>query len=275
MSVYKKGKSVPRSEKTPDLSALDPLIDSKRTTGNGWHLKCTLYPSGDCEVMALKLDPETSLKRGGGGRRKVADKGQMDSETLKKSQCRSRRVVYQRILTLNADTLLTLTYRDNQTDLQQAWKDFRSFSKLMKKRYGDRWQYICVPERQERGAIHFHLAIRGYYHWNTVRSFWRQVVGEGNVDFKRRKDSKGKYVVNPKRIARYLSKYLTKQDMVEFNKRRYSSSSIQLPTPMIGWLAIGVPLVPLLTGIVKKLTRKPVQGYWEKDGFYPIAMVFT
>ncbi|MES9961693.1 MAG: hypothetical protein ABW089_14780 [Sedimenticola sp.] len=273
MSIYKDRKNLEVPARS--LAEVHALVDDSRTTGNGWHLRATQYPTGDVEILAINLDYETSLKRGGGGKRKVSDKTAMDETTLKKSQYRSKKTVYQKILTLNADTLLTLTYRENQENLDLAWKHFRAFNKLMKKRYRD-WQYVCVPERQKRGAIHFHLAIKGQYHWNTVRRFWKQAIqGEGNVDFRRRKDN-GKYITNPRRIARYLAKYLTKQDMVEFNKRRYSSSKIELPEPITGWLALGVPVFKIMREIIERTTRLPPRVLWEsEDVFLPMALMRT
>jgi len=271
MGIYKN----PQVVENPSLSEVHVLVDSNRTTGNGYHLRSIQYPTGDVEVLAIRLDAETSLKRGGGAKREHTEKQAMDEQTLKKSQYRSKRIVYQKILTLNADTLLTMTYRDNMEDLETAWKHFRKFSKMMKARYS-RWSYVCVPERQGRGAIHFHLAITGYYHWNTVRCFWREAIGgEGNVDFKKGKSKKGQYITDPKKIARYLSKYLTKQDMVEFNKRRYSSSRITLPSPINGWLALGVPVLTVMREIIQELTRKPVRSWWEGETFFPIFTMQT
>lgn len=260
------------------LAEVNALISAYRDGGSGYHMKATAYPSGDVEILAIKLGAEDFLnnrKGKKGAKRKTTEKSLMDEATLRKSQYRSKKIVYQKILTLNADTLLTLTYRDNQEDLELAWKHFRAFSKLMKKRYPATWQYVCVPERQERGAIHFHLAIRGYYHWNTVRAFWRKAISsDGNVDFKKKRNGRG-YVTDPKKIARYLAKYLTKQDMVQFNKRRYSSSRIELPQPINGWLALGVPVGQIMRKIINVMTRKPVRSYWEGSEYLPIFIMQT
>jgi hypothetical protein len=270
----------PQPEQYRTLAEVHRLVDEKRTTGNGWHLRATSYPTGDVEVMALKLGPEDRIRRGG-GKRKNKEKQSMDEQNLRRSQRRSKQTVRRKCLTLQADTLLTLTYRENQTDLEQAWKHFQNFSKLMKQRY-KHWQYICVPERQERGSIHFHLAIRGYYHWNTVRRFWWQTLGcsgegqkPGNVDFQKRKDKKGRIVVDPSKISRYLAKYLSKQETVEFNKRRYSSSKITLPAPIRGWLALGVSPGQIMRQICERITSKRSFHYYEIDGYYQCRFIAT
>lgn len=265
-----------KSEHYKTLADVHSLLDEVRTTGNGWHISARTYKTGDVEVIAHKLGYEDSLRRGGGATRKSQDKAQMDESTLQKSRRRSARTVHQKLLQLEADTLLTLTYQENQTDLDIAWKQFKAFSRKMKKRY-KHWAYVCVPERQKRGAIHFHLAVKGYYHWNTVRNFWRQSInGSGNVDFQRRKDQTGKYVVDARRIAGYMAKYITKQETVQFNKKRYASTRIDLPEPIRGWLALGVSASYIVCELVRRMARFPITTYWEsEDGYLPIILART
>lgn len=62
-------------------------------------------------------------------------------------------------------SLMTLTYKANVKDLEQAYADLDLFMKrlkyiLNKYKYpykGFKLKYICKPEFQERGAVHFHL----------------------------------------------------------------------------------------------------------------------
>ena len=200
----------------------------------------------------------------------------MDADILLRSQRRAKKVIKQKILTMQSDSLLTLTYRENQSDLAIAWKHFRKFSKLMKARYKERWQYVAVPEYQKRGAVHFHLAISGYYHYNTVRKFWKQAIeADGNVDFGRPTRKNGSPTKSPKKIATYLAKYLTKQETVEFNKKRYSSSRIELPPVISAWLALGVPVISVLVGLVNAQTRKSVQVVYEFESYLPMVIVTT
>lgn len=275
MSIYNPAKSdVPEPCRT--LAEVHPLVDEYRTTGNGWHLRSRVYPTGDVEVLALSLGVEDSLKQGGGSGRKNVSKTEMDTETLLKSQRRAKKIIRQKILTFQADTLLTLTYRENQSDLKLAWKHFNKFNRLMKWRYKEKWQYVAIPEFQKRGAVHFHLAVKGRYHYNTVRKLWKQAIeGEGNVDFQRPTRKNGSATKSPKKIASYLSKYLTKQETVEFNKRRYSSSRIELPPLIAGWLALGVPVVQVMVQLLEHQTRMSVASIFEVEGHFPIVIVTT
>ncbi|MDO3651342.1 rolling circle replication-associated protein, partial [Nocardia mangyaensis] len=228
-------------------------------------------------MVAIRLGSEDSLKRGGGAKRKNAEKSAMDESTLNKSIARAKVNVRRKAMSMNADRMLTLTFRENVTDIDTAWDCFKYFCKLMRFRYRDKFQYIAVPEYQKRGAVHVHVAINCYYHANTVRRFWHRAAGQfqGNIDITSpRKIAKNSW--NPKRIANYLSKYLTKNDSVEFNRRRYSSGGkITLPEPIRGWLALGVPLISIMGDCIGKLTRKQVSCVWESEGYFGITYLST
>lgn len=60
------------------------------------------------------------------------------------------------------EKFFTLTFKENVTDHEKANADFRSFIKrlnykLFKKESG--LKYVCVVERQERGALHYHIVL--------------------------------------------------------------------------------------------------------------------
>ncbi len=260
----------------PALTDFFPLATENRDSGNTWYLSVKFFNSGDVEAMALKLNSDDSIRRGGGAKRENTEKKEMDAITLSKSQSRAKKTIRHRLMQMCSDRMLTLTYKENMTDLKQGWSDIKKFSRLMKEAFPEDWSYVCVPEFQKRGAVHFHMGISGYYPVNKVRAIWRAVVGEGNIDVTSPRQTIGKDSWNPKRIANYLGKYLSKEDSVEFNKRRYSSTSITLPTPITGWLALGLPIVSVLSSIITKMTAKEVGSVWSSDdGYFPIAMVST
>lgn len=65
----------------------------------------------------------------------------------------------------NADkfkSFITLTYADNQQDIDQANKDFSNYLRQVKRHCeseGREFYYLGVPEFQKRGAIHYHLFV--------------------------------------------------------------------------------------------------------------------
>jgi hypothetical protein len=260
-----------------NAEGLHPLITKGRDTGNGFYISCRHYACDEVEISAIQLTAEDSLRRGGGAKRKTDSKENMDNPTLQKSCARARTTVRRKALAMMADRMLTLTFRENLEDIDLAWERFKYFSKLMRFRYRDKWQYIAVPEYQQRGAVHFHLAISGYYHIQTIRRLWLRAVGiyGGNVDITNPKKF-GKKSWNPKRISQYITKYISKSDSVDFNKRRFSSGgNIQLPIPEKGWLALGVPHVQVMRQVIDKLSRKQVSTIWEFEGYFGITYLST
>lgn len=134
---------------------------------------------------------------------------------------------------INADSLLTLTYKGNQTDLQLCKKHLREFVRRMY-RICPEFRGVAGFEPQERGAWHVHmgcprtaLVVQGdksikVKSYNVIRAIWRSVTGEwgGNIDVQRRKRNSQR---SPARIAAYLSKYMLKSfDEVEAGTNRWT-----------------------------------------------------
>jgi hypothetical protein len=144
---------------------------------------------------------------------------ELAARSLENSARRAKTNVRHACKSINADTLLTLTYKENQTDLALTKRHLKEFARRM---YRVHPTFVGVAgfERQKRGAWHVHLAtvslpnalqragmrIRSY---DLIRSIWRSVVGSlgGNIDVSKRKRNSQR---SPARIASYLSKYITK-----------------------------------------------------------------
>jgi len=257
---------------------LPELATQERQSGNTYFCSVKQYPTGDMDVTSIKLTSEDTFGRGRGGVRKNVDKSTMDDATLASSRRRAAKNVRVRSLCLEADNLLTLTFRENVIDQAESWKIFRKFSRLMAWRFGDRWAYVAVQEFQERGAIHFHLAIRGYYYQGTVRRLWLRATGEygGNIDFSGPKRMAGKNSWNPRRIGSYLAKYLTKTDIAGFNKRRYSSGGkIPEPVKVKFWISYGLSMASVLSQIILDNSRLQVKTLVTLKGFYQTIYLST
>ena len=121
---------------------------------------------------------------------------------------------------INADTLLTLTYRENQTSLDACKRHLKEFARRMYRVFPD-FVGVAGFEKQKRGAWHVHIATVNVpktlqnrsgcrsKSFDLIRSVWRGVVGldNGNIDIRKRKRHQQR---SPARIASYLSKYITK-----------------------------------------------------------------
>lgn len=134
--------------------------------------------------------------------------------------------------------LLTLTYRENMQDRDRMARDLDVFIKRVH-RVISGFEYVCVFERQKRGAWHAHLAVRrilSHYlqrgimvrSYDLLRSMWRGVVGadNGNADVSRNK----RISRSASKLASYLSKYIGKTfDQAAKYVNAYSSSAGDLP----------------------------------------------
>ena len=117
-----------------------------------------------------------------------------------------RRTILANIDGINHPLLLTCTYKENQTDVRRGYKDFNSFIKALRYKFGKIFRYIAVPEFQKRGAVHFHAMFWGLpdtvykteRHTRVVASLW----GHGYVDMIQTDGS-------PK-LSSYLTKYMAK-----------------------------------------------------------------
>lgn len=116
------------------------------------------------------------------------------------------------------------------------------------------FEYVAVLERHPANPEHFHLHVawRGSAHYNFLRRLWHIAIGRhSGLDIRklvRGKDSPGNIQDQPvkaargsfkqvRRIAKYISKYITKDLIAEFNKRRYwPSRGINLQAAQVFWL---------------------------------------
>ena len=141
----------------------------------------------------------------------------------------------QRIAKANRDnweSFITLTFKENITDIVYANKIFNAWVSNVRKLKKD-FKYIAVPEFQKRGAVHYHiLSNLGKEDTNIIIpqkertektkdlttlfdvKYWNR--GFARVDF-----IKGDY----KKIYSYICKYMTKDiDDKLFGKHRYFNS---------------------------------------------------
>lgn len=166
---------------------------------------------------------------------KKAAKGQSENALLHADRAarRARSRLRQLILASGCDHLLTLTYRENMEDFGRASADLKGFVRKVRKSIPG-WVYVAVPEKQKRGAWHWHLAVIGRQNVGMLREHWHSVIGEGNIDVQPpKRGSKNRRLA----IVSYLSKYLGKgftEDHRELNRRRFRAShGIKVPLTQI------------------------------------------
>ena len=162
---------------------------------------------------------------------------EQDPDSVHRSIQRSKTKVRHLIKSMGADRLLTLTKREKYPALfwtLEQWAEAWSRFVLQCKRAGIDLQYVAIPELHKKGNYHLHVALCGRIHINTARRIWWAICGgngQGNIDVRFRPNQAPTERLAG--LAKYLSKYLTKQFGADaFNKKRYWSSRHQLPAPV-------------------------------------------
>ena len=153
-----------------------------------------------------------------------------DQETdRERAMRRARQRLRWLVKAIDADRMLTLTTRENIEDFKVSRKQLVRFLSMCRREWGSAWRYVGVPERQERGAWHWHFAVAGWVNVDKVRGFWWRALGAkvvfseegkpilkdggqtpGNIDVKAPKRSRSKRVWDPDRLSGYLQKYMGK-----------------------------------------------------------------
>lgn len=102
---------------------------------------------------------------------------------------------------------LTLTFKENITDIKEANYEFTKFNKrLSYMLYGEHrnvFKYVCVPEFQKRGAIHYHALYFNlpYVKFDDLSNTW----SNGYIYIEATKDDIVDY-------AKYVAKYMNKNN---------------------------------------------------------------
>lgn len=170
----------------------------------------------------------------------VVSEEERRAANLRRSVRRSRQKVRHTVKALNADHMLTLTYRENMQDIDRLKSDFKRFVRMMVARF-PLWQYCAVRETQERGALHLHIAVKGRQPLNYIRTCWYIAIGGSASDkgeftkgainvrapsrFSGRQGKSVKWKVE--KLAGYLTKYLGKEfeGASEHNSKRFWHSN--------------------------------------------------
>jgi hypothetical protein len=167
-------------------------------------------------------------------------------ESLERSRTRARQKVRHHVKNIMANRLVTLTKRETEEtgfSTPEEWQnDWARFCRVYKKYFPNQpFMFVAVLE-QHKVSDHFHLHIATYSKekmpLEIMRRIWWDICGGrgmGNIDIKRIKQD-GHH--GTARIARYLSKYISKGfDAIErFNKKRYWVSDRELPEARKVWL---------------------------------------
>ena len=170
-----------------------------------------------------EYERDLGIHRGGNRKRKSNDdlpSVVTDGEALlqeerrlgkRKDSAQRASVAFKRLVLSNLDggerpLLVTLTHAENITSLRQGYENYTSFIQSLRRKYGKTFKYICVPEFQRRGSVHFHALFWGLpTHLFLSERQTRELAnlwGHGYIFLKETDGADA--------IANYLSKYMAK-----------------------------------------------------------------
>jgi hypothetical protein len=174
-----------------------------------------------------------------------------DTESVERSQRRAKTKVRLLVTELAPNSFITFTTRKLYPldHLARIWETFCSRARLCDPAF----QYVAVPEPHPSNPDHYHLhvAARSTIARATLRRLWhialeafegRRVTATlrgseapGNID---EQPIKGRDTLKRiRKIARYISKYITKDLIERFNRKRYwPSKGINLAGAQVFWL---------------------------------------
>jgi hypothetical protein len=194
-------------------------------------------------------------------------------ENIERSARRAKQSVSYLVRQINADHMLTISMRENESNIEIFDSYFVKFlrlvrekdlvtingEKVLKTRKEQRnhlglviekahreWAYVAVREYQQRGALHMHIACTGRQDLSLLRACWQVALGGdandsgantlGNIDvqFRERKFSGKTETYNNASLVSYLTKYISKTFELDTELgQRRYKSSRFIPKPHI------------------------------------------
>lgn len=167
-------------------------------------------------------------------------------QNLRRAARRAKTACRRAIISEGFNELLTLTYRENQEDRALCKLHFKEWVRRMKKSLKG-FRYCASFERQQRGAMHVHIATHKLPQhadykgvkvkaWEVGTRIWRDIVGANNglcyVGGTTRHGGRRRNLSLAK-MAGYVSKYILKdfEDHPEESNRYSRSNGVQVPKP--------------------------------------------
>lgn len=244
-------------------------IDNPSATLRGdYYARITRFVSGGCEALMKVVRPMAQAQyaeRWENGfpvsavPKPEKSQSEIDSDrrdNQRRAVSHAKKTTRYLVQQMQADRLLTLSYRENMEDRELVKEHFTKFRRLVKEGWKGRpglknWRYVAVLERQQRGAYHIHIAVRGWQPISFLRECWYRALG-ASIDAKGSDTPGGVNVTPPRdqngasrkkewanvRLASYIVKYMQKTfDETSIEKNRYwRSKDIEAPVTYRHWL---------------------------------------
>lgn len=243
----------------------DFLVDQEQ-----FRMKVRMYSNCPPEITVQRVDLSrdknaylnawdkgaASCKSRPAGRRLPKPVEERSDEDIQRSCWRSKSKLRMLITELAPNHFTTFTTREDGSSAYltpEDWKLMWAHFQRLVRQAGIDFQYAGVLERHPSNPehLHLHVAWRGRASYGLLRRFWHIAIcahrgfkvskvlrgsdSPGNIQDRPIKAASGFKQV--RKIARYICKYVTKDLIVEFNKRRYwASKGISVQDAKVFWL---------------------------------------
>lgn len=179
-----------------------------------------------------------------------------DEESIERSQWRAKTQIRKVVCELAPNHFTTFTTRESGPDYLNPgdWREMWARFIRLVSAAGIDFQFVAVLERHPSNPqhLHLHVAWRGHANYNILRKLWHISVARqqgidirsmqrgahspGNIQDKPVKAPRGSFK-QVRKIAKYISKYITKDLIAEFNKKRYwVSRGVSVVAAQLFWL---------------------------------------
>ena len=180
------------------------------------------------------------------------DKKAVSAESLERSERRAKTSCRKSIMELAPSSMVTFTTREVMgfDELLSCWKSFQRLCHQASAQF----EYVAVVERHPTNPdhLHLHVAYRGRIHYDTIRRLWHIALearhgrrvsktlygsdSPGNITDSKRVKARDP-LTRMRKIAKYVSKYITDDMISQFNRKRYwPSKGINVKEAQVYWL---------------------------------------
>jgi hypothetical protein len=190
-------------------------------------------------------------------RRSRVSTGVRSDESIELAQRRAKTNLRLTVIELAPNHFSTFTTREVGPTYMTAddWRAMWAHMLRLMRNAGIDFEGVAVLERHPKNPehLHLHVAWRGRANYNLLRRLWHIAISghqgrrvdkmvrgpdaPGNIQDQPVKAPKGSFK-QVRKIAKYISKYLTKDLITEFNKKRYwPTKGINLESAQVFWLS--------------------------------------
>lgn len=154
-------------------------------------------------------------------------------DAITESLRRTRTTIFDYALSNDFEYFVTFTFNPKKIDRYSIDETFNTMKYWLnrQKKHSPDFAYVIVPEFHKDGAIHFHALIRAYNGDMMPTKIFQNGKRVYNVTgFTSGFTNAQKMDDDQEKTAGYITKYITKDTINRFNKRRYwASKNLQKP----------------------------------------------